>query len=145
MITWNGRNIFESKCTAIIHGCNAVGAFNAGLAKQIRQKYPKAYSDYISQIKLWDIESFPLVNRLGWVIPSTQPDGRIILNAIIQVHYGTDRVQLNYDALNECLEYCAKQDYTIAFPKIGCGLAGGDWDIVREMIMKSQTQGEIFE
>jgi O-acetyl-ADP-ribose deacetylase (regulator of RNase III) len=39
-------DIFTTNCEYLIHGCNS-GIDGAGVAKMIKQKYPKAYDDYL--------------------------------------------------------------------------------------------------
>lgn len=47
---------------------------------------------------------------------------------------------LSYDALYKCMENLKDaceyyQVNEVAMPKIGCGLAGGNWEIVKEIIL----------
>ena len=65
--------------------------------------------------------------------------GSAILNAFGQNFYYRNSVQTDYEKLEECFrdiatKYSGKH---IALPwKIGCGLAGGDWDKVQNMIYR---------
>jgi O-acetyl-ADP-ribose deacetylase (regulator of RNase III) len=66
----------------------------------------------------------------------------IIINAYTQFDYRrfvTDEdVNIDYSALNLCLKkinYIFKGK-SIGLPKIGAGLAGGDWSIIEKMIQK---------
>jgi len=77
---------------------------------------------------------------LGYMQPVETSDKIIVANLFTQQNFGSgDRVYLSYNALKTALyglkEYCEGWGYTeIAMPKIGCGLAGGDWDIVKSII-----------
>lgn len=47
----------------------------------------------------------------------------------------------DYSAFEKCVSaiklYAEKYNYSVGFPyKIGCGLAGGDWEIVLKIIKK---------
>jgi len=63
-----------------------------------------------------------------------------------QYDYGTDKQQTDYAAMEEglnklkyILNYVDEYRFydEIAFPhSIGCGLAGGNWDIVQSLIFK---------
>ena len=48
---------------------------------------------------------------------------------------------LRYDALETCLMkvagYCKKNNMSVHMPRIGCGLAGGDWEKVEAIINKT--------
>ena len=71
-------------------------------------------------------------------------DGKIIANLFGQEGYGRDKQYTDYDALRKSLEGLYEsvtwsnnilKGKTIAIPyNLGCGLAGGDWNIVYEMI-----------
>lgn len=65
----------------------------------------------------------------------------IVVNAYIQYHYGknhSDGVSkpLDYEALTLCMRKINHnfKGKHIGLPQIGCGLAGGDWEIVKEII-----------
>jgi hypothetical protein len=54
-------------------------------------------------------------------------------------YYPRDKCHTNYDAFRECCirlkEFLKDKEYTVGFPyKIGCGLAGGDWNVVYKII-----------
>ena len=73
-------------CTtgAIIHGCNAQGAYNYGVAKSIRACYPQVYHGYLQYLS-----NFPHSERaLGTNHFVKISDHLLIINAITQVYYG---------------------------------------------------------
>lgn len=123
----------------IAHGVNCQGVMGSGVAKQIRNKYPKAYQDYsnfVNAIK-------PSYKLLGDVIISrvrTKMDAPVkeIFHCFTQFDYGKDKnkVYVDYNAIRNCIitinewykVYPSPQP--IAFPKIGAGLANGDWNII---------------
>ena len=45
-ITWIVGNILDAKADAILHQTNCKGVMGAGLALQIRNKYPDVYAKY---------------------------------------------------------------------------------------------------
>lgn len=64
-----------------------------------------------------------------------------VVNAYTQYKYGRnhsdgDPMPLDYDALRLCLKKINHifKDKHIGLPQIGCGLAGGDWTVVKKMI-----------
>lgn len=109
----------------IVHGCNCFNRFGAGIAKQIRDRYPNAYDADLATIS-GDIK------KLGnWTLARVinQPADFKVINAYTQyAYYGKDDL-FEYDAFNLILkklehEYGTKNRF--GFPLIGCGLAGGD-------------------
>ena len=116
----------------------------AGLAKQIRNAYPEVYREY--KYKCSNGEA-----KLGDIQPVLTSDNRICVNLFAQYSYGTDRVYTNYEAFGECLKklrdfVCLSainirmklsKHNELAFPMyIGCGLAGGDWNVIYMMLEK---------
>ena len=102
----------------------------AGLALSISTRYPEVYASYRQEFNAGKL-------RLGNIIPVTTSDGKYtVLNCLTQRFIGTYTRQLNYEALAGVLDKI-NQTYpeeTIAFPQIGCGLAGGNWAVVEKMI-----------
>ena len=112
----------------IVHGCNCFCAMGAGIAKQIRENFPKAYEADCLTVK-GDRE------KLG-TISFAEIDGLIVVNAYTQYHYSGTETLLDYGALRRCLR-TIKQQFSgkkIGLPRIGAGLAGGDWKTILAII-----------
>lgn len=128
----NVGNLLSVESGYIIHGCNAQRAFNSGVAKQIRLKYWEAYNSYMEEEEL----------ILGNIISVQISDTLTVINAITQKYYGNDgKRYVSYRAIRDSFERVSRLVQTqpdlpkvIHFPKIGCGLGGGDWAIVSELI-----------
>lgn len=118
----------------IVHGCNAQGVMGSGVAKIIRDKWPLAYDVYRDQKETGYI--------LGEIIPVKVSSDLVIINAITQDRYGTDRVHADYDAIKQALAGCLHlvensklSPYPeLHMPFIGAGLAGGDQDTILKII-----------
>jgi hypothetical protein len=66
----------------------------------------------------------------------------LVANIFTQLNYGRDgKRYLDYEALyvgfEKLYNRSSMYDLPLCIPKIGCGLAGGDWVIVRIMIEKA--------
>ena len=114
---------------------NCAGVMGAGLAKQIKEKYPEVYREYKIYCSKHDIKE----QMLGVTQYIKCHDGKIIANLFGQLGYGIYKPQTVYGALKNCLEILKQRvgqyNETIAIPyNIGCGLAGGDWNIVYSII-----------
>ena len=113
----------------IVHQVNCRGVMGSGIAKQIKQQYPAVFEVYRNCFERGDL-------RLG-VIQAVYVDwNKVIVNACAQEDYGTSKRQTNYTALRDCFKQIAEManSKTINYPKIGCGLGGGDWTVVSKII-----------
>lgn len=131
-------NLLDTHSQIIVHGCNAQGVMGSGVAKLIRDKYPKAFSIYK------DVYSRQGLNP--GEINFTYTGGKYIVNAITQENYGRDSgvIYVSYDAVRKCMRevnILARQtgSDTVAMPKIGAGLAKGDWNIISGIIKQEIT------
>jgi O-acetyl-ADP-ribose deacetylase (regulator of RNase III) len=130
MITEIRGDLFKTEAEVIIHGCNCQGVMGAGVAKIIKEKYPEAYKLYRNEY-----------NKNGLKLGNIQcvwDNSKLIINAMTQEFCGNDKniVYVDYNAVRECMNkiYVQNASYSVAMPKIGCGLANGDWNIVKQII-----------
>lgn len=110
------------------HGVNCRGGFGSGIAGQIVKKHPEVRDDYLKKAATLE----------GWKLGDVQLSGKIF-NCATQNNYGYDgKKYCSYDAIETCLrkakKHCSKFDLQLGLPKIGCGLAGGNWKVVHEII-----------
>lgn len=132
-------DIFESDADFILHQVNCQGVMGSGVAKQVRDKFPKVYDEY----KEW-CNTIPLSVLLGEIqFVNTQKDYgtsfKGIINLFAQNNFGYDGNRYtSYDALRNCLEQvkgCIVSKNTIAIPYLmSCYRGGGDWNVVYKMI-----------
>lgn len=116
----------------IVHGCNCWTTMGAGIARQIKHKFPEAFE---ADKKT----SIGCPEKLGSYTQATVGDLTIV-NAYTQYNLGKD---LRIDALRECFRGI-KQEFSgkrIGYPKIGAGLAGGNWDEIAKII-DEELEGE---
>lgn len=139
MVKYFKGDLFASDCNIVCHQCNCKGAYNAGIAKTIRTLYPVAYTVFMErynagEAKLGEIDIVPFLKADG--------DIRYIINMYAQYAYGYGDKHTDYVAFQTCLNQVRNfidlfnnDVIKLGFPaKIGCGLAGGDWNIVRKII-----------
>lgn len=129
-------NAFDKgEVNVIGHVVNCQHKMASGIAKSIREHYPVVYEEYmdnpcvLGNCGFVDIE--PLVNPL-------YPE-KTVCNLYAQCYYGYDgKRYLNYAALSEALREMADgipSKLIVGFPyKMGSDRAGGDFEIVLEMI-----------
>jgi len=102
----------------------------AGLALQIRKKWPQVYQDYINIDKV-----------LGDIILTKINLNLVVASLCGQSSYGRLKIYTSYEALHSCfVKLKTRRDNTMPLQNIyipyymGCGLAGGDWYIVRHIL-----------
>ena len=134
-IEYRYGDVLETDAHYICHCVNAQGVMRSGVAKAIRARYPKAYEVYKAR---YDALHGKL--PLGAVIGADCGE-HVILNLVGQEYYGRDgRTYLDYQALRKGIAAINKNlSVPVAFPLIGCGLAGGDWKIVSAIIEEEST------
>lgn len=129
------------------HGVNCMGGFGSGLAGEITRRLPIVREAYIEKHKGegWQLGQTQLVEWAGAI----DDTGNIltkfaVMNCATQYNYGReprkqpDGMYCNYAAIRDCMneyhETCQIREWLPGVPFIGCGLAGGDWDRVEEII-----------
>ena len=115
---------------------NCKGVMDAGLAKQIRDKYPEVYDSYKNH--LWRCNDFG-ESAMGSVNIVPLKDGRFCVNMFAQYDYGKTGIHTDYAAFRRCLEALtlklSSNVKSIAVPYgMGCGLADGDWYLIKGML-----------
>jgi O-acetyl-ADP-ribose deacetylase (regulator of RNase III) len=127
----------EGMFDVITHGCNCMSNMGAGIAPQMA----KAFG-----VDQYPLESFTRkgdINKLGQIEWLIERDGAIpfVVNSYTQFSYGKNHADgvskpLDYEALTLCMRkinhrFSGKH---IGLPKIGAGLAGGDWNRIKKII-----------
>lgn len=129
--------------TVVCHQVNCQGVMGAGLAKQVKTRFPSVFDAYLEKCMaansssdlLGSVQFCSVLNDVGY----------IVANIFGQNMYGRTGCYTDYGALKNTLETIAKvfPNDTIRIPyKMGCGLAGGDWETVENIIqttLRNQT------
>lgn len=124
----------------IVHGCNCFNTMGAGIAKEIKQRYPQVYKADLATAK-------GDRSKLG-TITHARCGKFYIVNAYTQFNYGNSGFKLfDNQAFEKCLDSIKRfvlygtEDYlvNIGFPLIGCGLAGANPSEVIEILEDWET------
>ena len=122
----------EGMFDVIVHGCNCFCTMGAGIARAIQEEFPEAYAaDLVTakgdRNKLGSFSS-AIVTRNSREIT--------IANGYTQFHFHGNDVLVDYDAVRRLFTKIKKtfSGKRIGYPKIGAGLAGGDWQIISAII-----------
>lgn len=130
MITYMEGDLFESPAQTLVNPVNIVGVMGKGLALEFKKRYPKMFDEYKKQCDnrqlvvwrpiLWKGEDHWILNfptKRHWKDPSQ----------LIFIEVGLS----NFVRLYELYEISS-----IAFPKLGCGNGGLDWEDVKPIMEK---------
>lgn len=131
------QDLLKIKDGIICHQVNCMGAAG-GLAGAIFRKYPAAHSQYKITVQSFLNDWLPL----GTTDLVSIDDKLFVANMFAQYEYGTESRKTEYGTFRMCIRdlinniaWQKTSINKIYFPYgIGCGLGGGDWEIIREII-----------
>lgn len=150
----------EGTFDVIAHGCNCQCVMKAGIAPQMAKafgcdKYYKeglAWKGNINKLgnivygeHVIDLTNKKVTNTAWFDIMKepTRYKKLTVINCYTQYYYGMNHADgtekpFDYEAFDLCMRkinhlFPGKH---IGLPQIGCGLAGGDWDVVKRMIQR---------
>ncbi len=124
--------------TYLAHCCNAQGVMGSGFARVVRERLNNAYVEYKYHLKDRELCG---VSPMGDLSHADN-----VINLIAQENYGRDphnrgERQVHYGYLAKALRRAATmfssydEERTLIVPyKMCCDRAGGDWDVVVELL-----------
>ena len=140
-------DITEAPEAVIAHGVNCQNVMGSGVAKALYQKWPKVKEEYHAHsVKFEAVYINGQEDALGCVSHVEVGEGKTVLNCFTQEFYGRDKkVYVSYQAIRDCFEAINLHfsDEIVAIPQIGCGLAGGDWETVKNIINEMTPDTDI--
>jgi O-acetyl-ADP-ribose deacetylase (regulator of RNase III) len=136
----------RGKFDVITHGCNCFCQMGTGVAPQMAKAFacndPEKYYGESTDRK-GDMTKLGNIEDYAWFVFDEEGNRRRlnVVNAYTQYNYGKNHADgvakpLDYEALALCMRkinYRFKGKH-IGLPKIGAGLAGGDWNIIKNII-----------
>lgn len=131
IVEGNLLNAFED---IIGHQVNCQGVMGSGVAKLLRDKYSNLYPSYKQFCNNYNPHD--LLGKCHII----KTGDKYTANLFGQLNYGRQKVRYtDYEALKESLttlkEEAQQRGLRVALPfNIGCGLANGDWDVVKGII-----------
>ncbi len=120
----------------ICHVCNDIGGWGRGFVLAISRRWPEPEAEYRAWYKAGKAGGFGLsevqfvqVEKFIWVANMVAQRG---------TKTGSSGPPIRYNALESCLAKVAEKAVelggTAHMPRIGCGLAGGDWSRVEPIV-----------
>lgn len=129
-------DIFDSGADIVCHSCNCQVCFGAGIALEIKNRFPEVFMDDCETIR-------GDRGKLGTIrivkLTTYHPTIKYCTNMYSQFSMGRDKRHVNYEALYRCLEairgHITNTAFKIAFPyKLSSQNAGGSWKVVKCML-----------
>lgn len=145
-------DIRDTPIKNIAHGVNCQGVMGSGVARALFEKWPKVREEYLrfhENGKSRGLESKDFLGKnqyisitklfdgVGYNIPEKQ-----VINMHTQLNFGSgDKQYVDYASIMMCFNDLFDVE-AVAVPKIGAGLAGGDWSIIKKiMVETTQKKG----
>lgn len=148
MFIKNG-DVLETPIEIIAHQVNCLGTMGAGVAKQIKDKYPQVESWYKIYCHRRHTQTI-----LGTGQMVCRGD-HTFFNIFAQYGYGTSKRQTDYEAFKSGFkdaiakyrfmdnDYESKIEIAIPY-HIGCGLAGGDWKTISNILEQLEREENVI-
>lgn len=139
--------------TLIIHVVNQLGLWGKGFVLSLSKQFPSAKKEYLKWSK--DKETFSLGEVQFVCVEQQKPIfiANMLAQKGVRKNYKNSTIYIDYDALRLCLKKVARfsliNRLSIQMPKIGSGLAGGDWreieEIINEELIYHKIKCSVFE
>lgn len=129
----------------IAHICNDIGRWGKGFVLAISHRWKQPEAAY----RNWYAERLHNDFGLG-AIQSVQVEKELwVVNMIAQygIKSASNEQPIRYQALEECLSklthFASSINASVHMPRIGCGLAGGNWNEIEPLIMTALCKQNI--
>lgn len=139
MINYIHKDITTVGVGVIAHGVNCQGRMASGVAKAIRDKWPKVYESYAS------LPTGKTMLGVCQLVNVGEQDELFVANCFTQLFYGygggryasTDAIA---ESLHDAYKWADLYGIPLYLPKIGAGLGGLDWETdVKPVIAELDT------
>lgn len=147
MIEYIHKNLTTVTHGIVAHGCNCKGKMGAGVAKDIKEKWPKAFDGYLYM--LTEMSKQPVGVKPGAVlfvrVEETPISQIIVANMLTQQNYGREPIRYAdpvaiKKAMKHVMRRAKEEDLPVYMSRVGCNLGGLDWDTdVRPIIEELDT------
>ncbi len=141
MIIYVRTNIFESNAQVLVNTVNTVGVMGKGLAEAFKKLYPDMFTSYqnlceTGQLDIGNLHFYKTVNK--WVLNFPTKKNWRSPSKIEYIEMGLKKFVSEYEKLGIT---------SIAFPLLGCGNGGLDWENEVKPLMEKYLKSlpiEIF-
>jgi O-acetyl-ADP-ribose deacetylase (regulator of RNase III) len=135
--------VLDNDIDVIGHGCNCFCTMGKGIAKSIKETFPFMYKlDCMTE--KGDRSKLGTINYSDF---SRKDNSRFfVVNCYTQFTYWNVNDMLDYNAIDLCMKEINNRFETmrIGLPKIGAGLARGNWNIIENIIENNLNNITIY-
>lgn len=130
MLIYHRTSLFSSQAQTVVNTVNTVGVMGKGLASEFKKRYPAMFAVYK---KLCDEGLFDIGQLWLWKGPD-----QWVLNFPTKKHWkAPSKLEYIEAGLKKFVEnYEERGIREIAFPRLGCGNGGLEWDVVKPLMEK---------
>jgi O-acetyl-ADP-ribose deacetylase (regulator of RNase III) len=162
----DATNPNEKGTKIIVHICNDVGGWGKGFVMAISKRWKQPETEYRNWYKNNELEQTDTVQferlerrdkysnekkfELGNVQFVKVMDDIWVANMVAQRNIRPDKdgiPPIRYSFVSECLErvrvFAKRKKASVHMPRIGCGLAGGEWTEIEEIVNENLIAHEI--
>lgn len=129
----------------IAHICNNIGKWGKGFVMAVS----KRWSEPEKEFRRWHQNRAENDFGLGSIQLIKVDAYTYVANMIGQqgIKRGSKGVPIRYEAVESCLEQLAEEaqrlNASVHMPRIGCGLAGGNWNEIEPLIQKTLIASKV--
>lgn len=125
MIRYYEGTVFNANAEAIVNTINCKGVMGAGIALEFQLRYPKMFERYVDMCKKGEIK----IGKVDYYVESKP----IIINFPTKYDFKfPSKIQWIEQGLNNFVNtYLSYDIKSVAFPKLGAGRGGLEWEEVR--------------
>ena len=130
MIIYVRTNIFESNAQVIVNTVNTVGVMGKGLAKEFKRLYPDMFESYqnlceTGELGIGNLHLYKTSNK--WILNFPTKKSWRSASKLEYIEEGLKKFVSEYETLGIT---------SIAFPLLGCGNGGLEWEEVKPLMEK---------
>jgi O-acetyl-ADP-ribose deacetylase (regulator of RNase III) len=124
-------DITDSSADCIVSAANCVGVMGKGVAKAIKSKFPWSFPHYKSVCERKGLQPGGLLALTLKVYPLE--DVQTIIHLATKEHWrNPSKLEWVVSGCNKLKQFLEmNQIKSVAIPRLGCGLGGLSWDIVK--------------
>lgn len=129
----------------IMHVCNDIGGWGRGFVLALSARWPEPEAAFRARARRWlgDVQTRQVAGHAG------QANEIIVANMVAQHGISVSPIgqpPIRYDALSRCLIEIdrSRPELSVHAPRLGCGLAGGEWVIVEALINRYLPTREVY-
>jgi O-acetyl-ADP-ribose deacetylase (regulator of RNase III) len=138
-ISYMTGDLFTSRAECLVNAVNTVGVMGGGIALEFKRRYPSMFESY----KTYCADGSLKVGTLMFYKPADDIHNKIICLFPTKEHWQhPSRIEYIESGLRSFVRYHTQWNIkSIAFPKLGCGLGGLNWEYEVHPLMEKYLRG----